>query len=230
MIIGSGLVATSLTPIDSSDKVFFASGVSNSTETRISAFSREQELLEQTLKQYRNKLFIYFSTCSIYDDSVNQRPYIHHKLKMEKLIQTSGVRFLIFRLSNLVGRGGNPNTIMNYFVSHIKQEEEFDLWTNSTRNLLSTDDMVFVVRSILKKQVFGHIINVAYHTSFSVLEIVDRIESFFDIKANVRHSVNKGTKVSIDTAFISSYLTQIDEQRQVSNYITYLLNTYYHEI
>ena len=65
MIIGNGLLANSIKEIDTDNVLFFASGVSNSLETRKDAFLREENLLVNHTLNQKNK-FIYFSTCSIY--------------------------------------------------------------------------------------------------------------------------------------------------------------------
>uniref|UniRef100_A0AAU6WQG9 Uncharacterized protein n=1 Tax=Chryseobacterium endophyticum TaxID=1854762 RepID=A0AAU6WQG9_9FLAO len=54
MIIGSGLIAQSLQFIDQENHLFFASGVSNSLETRSSEFEREFMLLKKVLKNILN--------------------------------------------------------------------------------------------------------------------------------------------------------------------------------
>jgi hypothetical protein len=60
MIIGNGLIAKSLKNIDSKDHLYFASGVSNSLETRSSEFEREFSLLKNNIIQHKeNKLFIF---------------------------------------------------------------------------------------------------------------------------------------------------------------------------
>ena len=69
MIVGKGLIASLFTDVDQEDIVFFASGVSNSLETDKSAFLREENLIRKTIKENPNKIFIYFSTCSIYPKS-----------------------------------------------------------------------------------------------------------------------------------------------------------------
>lgn len=45
MILGNGDIASALRPVDRPDRLFFASGVSNSSETRLSEFNRERDLL-----------------------------------------------------------------------------------------------------------------------------------------------------------------------------------------
>lgn len=228
MIIGRGLLAKALNVLDKPNYLFFASGVSNSNETNESEFKRERDLLLSTLKKHLNKdLFLYFSTCSIYDTSVNQRLYVKHKMEMEKLIVNSGVNFLILRVSNLVGEGGNPNTVMNYFVNAVKGEQQFNIWENATRNLLGVGHMVFILKDVMNKNNKNQIIDIAYHKSFKVLDIIKEIENFFKIKSNGLILKNKGAEVNIDTTSISGSLNKINQGINKNNYIEYLLKTYY---
>ena len=87
MVIGNGLMAKSFSDYNNrNDIIVFASGVSNSTETRSSEFKREYNLVIDVLKRYPEFKFVYFSTCSIEDKSVEERPYVRHKLKLEDYI------------------------------------------------------------------------------------------------------------------------------------------------
>jgi nucleoside-diphosphate-sugar epimerase len=92
-------------------------------ETDKSAFLREENLLRKTIKENPNKIFIYFSTCSIYDSSKNGSSYVNHKLKMEQIVEELANQFLILRVSNAVGKGGNPNLLMNYLVNAFQEEK-----------------------------------------------------------------------------------------------------------
>ena len=87
MVIGSGMMAKVFELYQSSNEVLiFASGVSNSKAVGGDVFLREELLLKDTILKNPGKLLIYFSTCSVYDDSVNKTPYVIHKVKMENLI------------------------------------------------------------------------------------------------------------------------------------------------
>ena len=104
MIIGNGLIANGFDKYRYNDDVLiFASGVSNSMENNENEFNKEYELLKDSI-DIPSKL-IYFSTCSIVDDS-NKSPYILHKIKMEKLIRENSNNYLIFRLPIVVGNIG----------------------------------------------------------------------------------------------------------------------------
>ncbi|MBP8060858.1 MAG: NAD-dependent epimerase/dehydratase family protein, partial [Cloacibacterium sp.] len=141
MIVGKGLIASLFTDVDQEDIVFFASGVSNSLETEKSAFLREENLLRKHLTENPEKIFIYFSTCSIYDSSKNGSLYVNHKLKMERLVEDLATKYLILRVSNAVGKGGNPNLLMNYLVNSVKEEKIINVHTLATRNLIDADDI-----------------------------------------------------------------------------------------
>ena len=76
MIIGKGMIAKAFDLYKKNqDIVIFASGVSNSLEENIKCFEREEALLKKTILENKSATFVYFSTCSIMDQSVNQKKY-----------------------------------------------------------------------------------------------------------------------------------------------------------
>jgi hypothetical protein len=109
MVVGNGDIAKALTDagIDVGYVTFFASGVSNSRETRKEVYQREADLLNG---QNINRHLVYFSSLSIYySDSV----YAHHKRTMEWRVTNGFANYTIIRLGNITW-GTNPNTIVNY--------------------------------------------------------------------------------------------------------------------
>lgn len=124
MIVGNGDVASTLKklPQDIQDKfLFFASGVSNSQETRESEYSREENLL---LSQDRNSHIIYFSSLSVF---YNSSRYAKHKLKMERLVKTNFKKYTVVRLGNITW-GKNPYTFLNYFKNAKKEGKEVQVF------------------------------------------------------------------------------------------------------
>lgn len=115
MIIGNGDVASVLPNRD--DLIFFASGVSNSKETRQSEFRREKELLLEQIDH--NKPIVYFGSLSIF---YSDTPYAKHKRKMEQYVRMFP-RWTIIRLGN-ISWGTNPHTIINYFKEQKARGEE----------------------------------------------------------------------------------------------------------
>ena len=113
-IIGHGDIASVLT--DREDRIYFASGVSNSQETRESEYTREKTLL---LQQEKIRHLVYFSSLSIFYSDTR---YAQHKLEMETLVKTHFPRYAIIRLGNITW-GTNPHTIINSFRAQIRNGE-----------------------------------------------------------------------------------------------------------
>lgn len=122
MIIGNGDIASVLKDRDDNkdNRIYFASGVSNSAETRGSEFSRECKLL---VEQDKSKHLIYFgSLCIFYLES----PYSKHKKHMEVLVKEYFKKYTIMRLGNITW-GNNPYTIINFLKNKIKNNEPFEI-------------------------------------------------------------------------------------------------------
>ena len=131
MVIGNGDLASVL---PDSKFTFFASGVSNSSETRYSEFDREIHLL---LEQSREAHIVYFSTLALF---YSNTPYTQHKRDMEVIIKSSFRNYTIIRIGNITW-GDNPHTLINYLKTHsnaeirdeyryIVDKDEFLHWIN----------------------------------------------------------------------------------------------------
>lgn len=132
MIIGNGDIASALK--DRNDLLFFASGVSNSQETRESEYRRERDLL---MSQDIDNHIVYFSSLAIFYSNTR---YAQHKLQMERLVKSFKV-WTILRLGNITW-GTNPHTLINNLkiqnlrgkmkvedvYRFICNREEFDYW------------------------------------------------------------------------------------------------------
>jgi len=196
MIIGNGMLAKALIAIDADHTVFFASGVSDSGEQRKEAFLRETILLRDVIESFPDKNLVYFSSCSVYEPTLTA--YAQHKLEMEKIIQGSCRNYSIFRLPQVVGFGGNPNTLLNFLVNKVKKDEFFDVWKNVKRNLIDCDDVLYLVNKILSSGVVKNkTVNIASPYSFFVIDIVFIIERFFAKKA-MFSLIDKGSEYFID--------------------------------
>lgn len=136
MIIGKGDIASVLK--DRKDRTFFASGVSNSAETRKSEYEREVKLL---VKQDQTKKLVYFSSLGVFNTNTK---YMHHKIKMEEIVIDLFPWYTIVRLGN-IDWGTNPNTLINHLKAHPEAEirdewryicnkEEFLYWVNLIPN------------------------------------------------------------------------------------------------
>jgi hypothetical protein len=158
MIVGKGDIASILN--DREGAIFFASGVSKSTETNESEFWREIELLD---KQDRTKCLFYFSSIALDDMSKIGNQYLAHKRKMELFIKSNFENYNIIRIGN-ISWGNNPNTFINYIKNKIKNEEpveikdEFKYLIDREQLLLLTDNLPLVGQNTIS--IFGRMAKV----------------------------------------------------------------------
>src|SRR4030042_1919037 len=118
MILGHGDIASVLT--DREGMIFFASGVSNSSEMRESEYQREIDLL---LRQDKNKRLVYFGSLSIFYSDTR---YARHKKQMEDLVKNNFEFYTIIRMGN-ISWGNNPHTLINFLKNKIKNCEQFEV-------------------------------------------------------------------------------------------------------
>lgn len=210
MVVGNGMIATAFNRFATdASRLIFASGVSNSSTRQQEQFEREENLLRHQMAQHPDKQLIYFSTCSIYDASMQQSAYVKHKLAMEQCIQKQSSNYLIFRVSNPVGFTHNPHTVLNYFVQHIKSGTAFSIWKNAGRNIIDLSDMTRLCQHILlETDTQNSIVNIANTGNYSVVQIVAAIEQHFNKKAHAT-LLDTGSSPVIDTSFIEPMLTTL---------------------
>ena len=206
MIIGRGLLASAFTSYKYNDSVLiFAKGVSNSQEVNSKQFERERVLLKEALANHKNKIFVYFGTCSILDIELCVTPYVRHKLEMEALIKSSGLAYYIFRLPQAVGNTSSP-TLINYLATKIKDGESFSIWKGSARDLIDVDDVFRICDYIIENKILiSSCVNVATNIKTDILNIVCKIEDVLNLKANYT-VIDKGTTYSIDVSSIEQVL------------------------
>lgn len=180
-IIGNGMIAKAFAkhPHQPHDVCIFASGVSNSRETNPLAFEREKELLIHTLNTHPDKLFIYFSSCAVTEESAVA--YTLHKLELESIIQSSGNRYIIFRLPQVVGLTHNT-TLVSYFVHKIINREVFEIYTKP-RTLIDIDDVILLThQAIAIPGLHNRIITLSHAYSVPPLIIVKEIEQLLEVE------------------------------------------------
>lgn len=196
MIIGNGMLANAMRFYDKEDVIFFASGVSNSLETNPAEFEREIHLLHSCIEENPHKKLIYFSTCSVYDPTKTKSPYVIHKLNAEKIIAEHCADYIIFRVGNAVGRGGNPNTLINFFRNSILSENKLMIHNNAKRILIGTDDIASFVGKYMQN-FNNEIINLAYPYQYSLPEILSQLENHLAKKAEYE-SIDEGSFYNIE--------------------------------
>lgn len=227
MVIGNGMIATRFAAYAAEKNItVFASGVSNSSSNLPANFEREIALLKDGIKNYPNNLLVYFSTCSIYDRSLQTSAYVQHKLNVETLIQKEVTHYLIFRVSNPVGVTNNPHTLLNYLVNHIVQQRPFEAWEYASRNIIDIDHMFLICDTIIKTQPTpSRIVNVANPVNYPVINIIQQIEEHYQIKAQYS-LVSKGNSPYIDTMAIQPIFETLQLHFD-KDYLDRVLKKYY---
>ena len=227
MVIGNGMVATKFESFNTNDEyVIFASGVSNSKTSDPSAYKRESGLLQKTIRENSNKTLVYFSTCSIYDPGEASSAYVLHKLGVEEFIRSNSPQYYIFRVSNLVGKSTNHNTVLNFFYYHIINKINFDLWQNAERNLMDIDDAFRIIDYLLRKKLYqNQVTNIANPVNYKVISIIEALENLLGLKANYI-PIPKGNPINIDTKPISPILKELNVNFG-SAYLSNMIKKYY---
>ena len=229
MIVGNGLLAKSFIHYKDDDGILiFASGVSNSTNPTKVDCLREQKLLENTIKMNMDKTIIYFSSCDIANDKLNKNPYYIHKNNMEVLVKSQSKNYYIFRLPQVIGKGGNKNTLMNFLVNSIKNRSEFTLYKQTFKSIIDITDVIKMCDYILDNNLYkSQIINIVNPNYISVESIVKEIETFLKIAANYNAKLvvnNPNYDVNISKEISKEILIDFDV-----NYLSKILFKYYNE-
>lgn len=114
LIVGSGDVASAVQELDNDNpRLYFASGVSNSRETREKEYQREIDLL---LAQDKRHHLVYFSSLAVLNSDTR---YIRHKYFMEILVKGVFPHHTIVRIGN-ISWGSNPHTLINFIRTQME--------------------------------------------------------------------------------------------------------------
>lgn len=227
MVVGNGLIAREFIEFQNDDTIlFFASGVSNSKSTDTDAFSREINLLKEMLSKYKNSMFVYFSTTSIYDNSLIDSDYVKHKILIESIIKTYAKSYIVLRLSQVVGQGGNKTNLLNFLFDKIRNGERIDLWNKASRNIIDIEHVSRIAKHIIKDPSFiNKTINIASSKNVFVYDLIKEIEHETKKKA-ILTLIDKGTDVYIDIKPILPILKQLNLNFE-NDYIKNLIRKYY---
>ncbi|MBV5320169.1 MAG: NAD-dependent epimerase/dehydratase family protein [Sulfuricurvum sp.] len=227
MIIGNGMIANAFSFLEKDNSVLiFASGVSNSCETSSVAFGKEKKLLINAINKHLDKIIVYFSTCSIFDQGMQNSAYTNHKIKMENLIKSKSANYIIFRLPQVIGRGGNKSNLINYLYDRINSFVPISIWSDAYRDIIDIEDVVKIVMFTLKDKCIATEINIGSNKPTKVLDIVNIIENLIDKKAII--SIIE--KESYANGFDISKMQQISKKINIdfnNNYTEKVIGKYY---
>lgn len=227
MIIGNGMLANTFSKYKNiNDVIIFASGVSNSQEKEMKAFDRELQLIQSTLCQNPNKLFVYFSTCSMYDPLLSETAYVKHKLIIEKYITKNAKRHLILRVSQILGESKNK-TLVNFLFESIISNQTFEVWKNSNRNLIALEDVLQISNTLIEdKKYYNTIYHVANSSFITVPKLVNIFEEILQKKANCLY-LDKGClyrSIPLDISHITSKLNIVFNDTYYYEHIKKFIN------
>jgi nucleoside-diphosphate-sugar epimerase len=184
-------------------------------------------MVTKAVIEHADKVIVYFSTFSINDPVMVKSAYVTTKMELEKYIMHNCKRCLIVRISNLVGTGGNPKNVFNFFYNQIITGNCFSLWSKSQRNLIMVEDFAEILNYIITHELdtkINSILNIVNVKSFTVQEIVGAIE---------RHT---GKKAHFDIIDIESVPHEVDEHSRImfdllnietENYLERILNSHF---
>jgi nucleoside-diphosphate-sugar epimerase len=209
VIIGDGMMAQAFSAFaDDKKVVIFASGVSDSTETRMDAFSREAGLLSRTRADHPDALLVYFGTCSVYDPDRRDTPYVRHKLAMESVLEKAEHPWLVLRLPLVIGSGHRGNTLAKFLYDRILRGEAFEVWRDSTRYPLDVQDAYRIALRLIRDPAMRQRpVNVALR-AFPVVDFVRAFEKITG-KTAVCKLVKKGQHYDVPCPELALLLDEL---------------------
>lgn len=226
MIVGKGLLARAFEPHFGADPdvIIFASGVSNSLETRPQEFAREAAMLRELMND-DVKRFVYFGSCGATARESEHTHYMRHKRAMETLVLTAP-HGLVLRLPQVVGHTGNSHTLTNFLRNHIVAGEHFTVWARAERNLIDVDDIARIgswLATELPPKATA--VSIAAIRSLPMPRIVEIFERVLGRAANCSY-VEKGAPMTIDTRMVESLAPRLGMDLG-EGYIERVIDKYY---
>lgn len=224
MVVGNGLIASYFSSYINDDNIIiFASGVSNSNENRKYEFDREVNLIKKF--NISDKKFIYFSTCSIFDNSLENSAYTNHKKNIESLIKTEFNKYIIIRLPNVVGNTINKNTSFNFFKNKIIKNEKITCKKNAYRYFIDIDDIInFSPFFINSEQYNKNIINMSFNNKENIYFFLLKMYDFLGKKPNI-DLIDGGSNYNIDNMIFLNEISKLGYKIDM-DYNTKLIKKY----
>jgi nucleoside-diphosphate-sugar epimerase len=224
MIVGNGLIATAFknSNIKHDNLVIFASGVSNSKESRAEEYERELSLLAEVIKEEGSKKLIYFSSCSA--SPTSKAEYNKRKNYIEDFIQETANNYLVLKLPNIVGPAIDNNQLINFFYKSLFNQHKITLNIDCIRYLIDVADLPSIVELLIKPEPQADIINVAFNNGVTVDTIVSYLESATGLTANSIEKVQNGRDYYINN---ETFLKHIENLNTFNTNPELIIKKYY---
>lgn len=230
-IFGNGFIASNLKKLKTKKKIYiYAAGVSNSNSKKNHHYLREVSTIKKIVKKIdKNITFVYISSLSVENKKLQNNKYVKNKLKIEKIVKSNFIHYLIIRLPQVVGRSKNKHTLTNSIFHNIKKNEKFLLWKNAKRNILDIKDILKILDKYFRRNLnIKKTLNIYNPRSSSVIFILKTLG--FILKKEVKFKlVNRENKniilsnIDNNTKLPKKLYTDIDNK----NYVTNVLKRYY---
>ena len=230
MLFGTGVIADRFCDFASQKKyLIFAGSVNDPSIEDEVGLQNEEVRIKEFIIENPDIFFVYFSSCSVLDPGMSNTPYVLHKLRAEKIVETNAKSFLIFRVPQIFGLSDQKSSLVNYLVDSIANGKKFDIWGKSERNLIDIDDVHAISSKILNNKLYvNSTINIASTRQMPVLDLVEAIETFLGVTANYT-VVNKGNSLTLSVAEIEPHLSSLNIHFD-EDYIVSRLQKYFNHL
>ncbi|OLR93860.1 NAD-dependent epimerase/dehydratase family protein [Actinokineospora bangkokensis] len=196
-IIGNGFLARHLSTLVDRHPgaVVLAAGVSLvSTGDHDAAFARERALVAETARRCRERgeVLVLLSTASaaVYgtpgclgeEECAHEgtTPYGRHKRDMERVVRESGCRWLVLRLTHLVGPDQPAHQLVPTLIRDARSGV-VRVFTRARRDLMDVQDFLAALDALLAAGVTGEVVNVASGVSVPVLDVVQHVTGLLGV-------------------------------------------------
>ncbi len=224
MIIGSGMIAKEFYKYEEKyhDVCVFASGVSYANCTSEDEFGREFLLLK---KQVKLKKIIYFSSFHVVKGTNENRKYTNHKLRMENYISDNFEDYLIIRLPNVIGEGGNKNTLFSLFYNNLIENNKMHLYKDAYRYIMDVSDVESFTRLLMRRDI--KTCNMMFNKPINVVKIADAFENIIGKRFD-RDLIEKGEGAyKINNDSFNELLLENNINYSEDDYLEKIIKKYY---
>ncbi len=150
-----------------------------------------KELFEKLKDQEIKSYYFLSSGGTVYGDSkiphkeedeLNPKTlYAKSKVRIEKLLQESGMNWMILRLSNPYGGyqlANRQQGVIPILFEKARNQEIFEVWSDpaSSRDYLYIQDMAEVIFSLIQRKVENKIVNVGSGMATSLQEVIETVQ------------------------------------------------------
>lgn len=170
IVLGRGLLAAEFLsqPGGGRNWLIVACGVSNSMESRPSAYLRERRVITQALRS-RRRVIVFGSIAA---NPLSLSRYYRNKWQVERRIARRKEKALSIRLPQVFGHGGNENNLVNTFYQRMERGLVIPLFSGALRQLISAHDLPSIVRRIIATQSKFRRLDIAHNAAMAAEDIL----------------------------------------------------------